>query len=249
VRTWANYMKPAADWGPMHFYVSLQRIRWLFLPVLPLTLLLQSPVQRVTATQTHTQLLAFTHSRFSLRQTHKIPPSTTHLAHSPPVSHLAVRRRPRSRCSRSLLYLFLCFSITGVSLGIFRFQSLRIRILHVILPSACLFLSTECWTLRQLAFRLTKTRHPLRLLTIPSRTKTAMAPNDIDRLRHGFSAVQISDHIEATPPTPTTPTSRMHLLSGLRTAPKTQTPAKVPLHLEAADGARPVDTHTQMSTE
>ena len=76
-----------------------------------------------------------------------------------------------------------------------------------------------------------------------------MAPNDIDRLRLGFSAVQVSDRIEATPPTPTTPTSRMHLLSGLRTAPKTQTPAKVPLHLEDADSARPVDTHTQMSTE
>ncbi len=54
-----------------------------------------------------------------------------------------------------------------------------------------------------------------------------MAPNDIDRLRLGFSTVKISDHIEATPPTPTTPTSRMHLLSGLRTAPKAQTPVKV----------------------
>ena len=50
---------------------------------------------------------------------------------------------------------------------------------------------------------------------------------DINRLRHGFSSVRISDHIDATPPTPTTPTSRMHLLSGLRTAPKVQTPDKV----------------------
>jgi hypothetical protein len=54
-----------------------------------------------------------------------------------------------------------------------------------------------------------------------------MAPNDIDRLRQGFSSMQVIDHIEATPPTPTTPTSRMHLLSGLRTAPRTQTPIKV----------------------
>src|SRR5271170_7713378 len=51
--------------------------------------------------------------------------------------------------------------------------------------------------------------------------------DDIDRLRQGFQSVRIADHIHATPPTPTTPTSRMHLLSGLRTAPKTQTPAKV----------------------
>jgi hypothetical protein len=52
--------------------------------------------------------------------------------------------------------------------------------------------------------------------------------DDIDRLRQGFQSVRIADHILATPPTPTTtPTSRMHLLSGLRTAPKTQTPAKV----------------------
>jgi len=50
---------------------------------------------------------------------------------------------------------------------------------------------------------------------------------DIDRLRQGFQSVRLADHIHATPPTPTTPTSRMHLLSGLRTAPKTQTPAKV----------------------
>ena len=50
---------------------------------------------------------------------------------------------------------------------------------------------------------------------------------DINRLHHGFSAVRISDRIDATPPTPTTPTSRMHLLSGLRTAPKAETPAKV----------------------
>ena len=50
---------------------------------------------------------------------------------------------------------------------------------------------------------------------------------DINRLRHGFSSVRISDHINATPPTPTTPTSRMHLLSGLRTAPKAQSPDKV----------------------
>ena len=49
---------------------------------------------------------------------------------------------------------------------------------------------------------------------------------DINRLRHGFSSVRIRDHID-TPPTPTTPTSRMHLLSGLRTAPKAQTPEKV----------------------
>jgi hypothetical protein len=54
-------------------------------------------------------------------------------------------------------------------------------------------------------------------------------PDDINRLRHGFSSVRISDHMDpaATPPTPTTPTSRMHLLSGLRTAPKAQTPPKV----------------------
>lgn len=50
---------------------------------------------------------------------------------------------------------------------------------------------------------------------------------DISHLRHGFASVRISDHIDATPPTPTTPTSRMHLLSGLRTAPKTESPAKV----------------------
>jgi len=50
----------------------------------------------------------------------------------------------------------------------------------------------------------------------------------MDRLRQGFSAVHVTDHVQATPPTPTSPTSRMHLLSGLRTAPKTtQTPAKV----------------------
>jgi hypothetical protein len=43
------------------------------------------------------------------------------------------------------------------------------------------------------------------------------------RLQHGFAGV----HISATPPTPTTPTSRMQMLSGLRTAPKGETPIKV----------------------
>lgn len=56
------------------------------------------------------------------------------------------------------------------------------------------------------------------------------ASDDIDRLRLGFSSVRVSDHVETTPPTPTTPTSRMHLLSGLRTAPKSQAPTKTRGH-------------------
>jgi len=60
-----------------------------------------------------------------------------------------------------------------------------------------------------------------------------MASDDLDRLRHGFSAIRVTDHnnIENTntPPTPTTPTSRMHLLSALRTQKnqQQQTPLKV----------------------
>ena len=76
-----------------------------------------------------------------------------------------------------------------------------------------------------------------------------MAPNDIDRLRLGFSSVKISDHIEATPPTPTTPTSRMQLLSGLRTAPKAQTPVKVLTYTRLLTNFRLVDTHIPTLTE
>jgi hypothetical protein len=51
--------------------------------------------------------------------------------------------------------------------------------------------------------------------------------DDTRRLRQDFSAIRVSDHVNVAPPTPTTPTSRMHLLSGLRTAPKAETAGTV----------------------